>query len=287
MCKILYLMYHYKMSFLSNLDEEGKQIYNDYILHIDKWVKYIKPISKTTLNTYIVENKKYYNQNEYLYFMYREVINDTNLNKEHTPELNGKYKKLCLLFHPDKFKNPLNNEFFMLIKKFYIENNCIVINLIDIIAHFILELDDLQNIINNLNNLNNYKNIELLRNNTNPDYIFSILNNSSNSNCQEFKNEEDEYTTFLNSTEYLFYTNNTSAINYINDTYLDEIQFIEKINKCTQSDINFIKFSIDRYKSNENIMIALYQCLEKLNLQIKTENDNLKSLLQCNEKSVN
>lgn len=73
-------------------------------------MKYIKPISKTTFNTYIVENKKYYNQHEYLYFMYIEVINDINLNKAHTPELNGKYKKLCLLFNPDKFKNPLNNE---------------------------------------------------------------------------------------------------------------------------------------------------------------------------------
>ena len=70
-----------------------------------------------------------------------------------TANLTSKYKKLCLLFHPDKNHNPRSAKIFTIINKIYTEttpNSNILINIIDLIAHNVLEC---QTEANNLESL--------------------------------------------------------------------------------------------------------------------------------------
>jgi len=140
------------MSNQSDLDEEGLKLYNDYIKARNKWINYIRPKAIQKLNIYIDEKQKNYYKYEYLNHKYNTASTTMNSNQIQDKETQAKFKKLSLLFHPDKFNNLLATEFFILIKDFYSKNNEIIINTINDIAHEILELNDLQVLINNLSN---------------------------------------------------------------------------------------------------------------------------------------
>jgi hypothetical protein len=150
------------MSFLNTLDEDGKEIYRDYITHCNKWVNYIKPKAIKKMNDYLDSTKKQFYKYEYLTFKYNNnsYIDTETFIKPHKCSLTlmQKFKKLSLLFHPDKFNNLHSTELFALINLFYKENNEFMINIIDTIAQYVLELDNLENIINNLDKILTSKN---------------------------------------------------------------------------------------------------------------------------------
>ena len=105
------------MSFLDTLDAEGKQLYNDYIIHCNKWINYIRPKAIRKLNDYLDTNKKTFNKYEYLNQKYSDSQYSKKPNKEPSKDITAKYKKLSLLFHPDKYSNSRSTEFFSLINK--------------------------------------------------------------------------------------------------------------------------------------------------------------------------
>ena len=62
-------------------------------------------------------------------------------------ETTSRYKKLSLLFHPDKFSEKLHTgvaTFFSLLTKFHKQNNLHMLEVIDSISHLILELPSLE-----------------------------------------------------------------------------------------------------------------------------------------------
>lgn len=296
------------MSFLDTLDAEGKQLYNDYIIHCNKWINYIRPKAIRKLNDYLDTNKKTFNKYEYLTKQYYDSQHTRKANKEPSKDITAKYKKLSLLFHPDKYSNSRSTEFFSLINKIYSDNNAVLINAIDTAAHLILELDNLENIIANLDELNinnitrkitsnitnTLKNAENNSNDANS--IFSILNSNWNGNCNgnlndnENENENscssnnqfgideknnDNVEDFLNSTAYSFYKDNKTTIDYINEQFITEEQLIEKIRNASKYERDFIYFCGERYRDNKNIMIALCEWIMKENEELKKEHSKL------------
>ena len=279
------------MSFLDTLDEEGKQLYNNYITHRDKWINYIKPKAFSKINSYLDTNKRIFDQYEYLNIN-GGISFSYSVNKEPDKNIRAKYKKISLLFHPDKYNNASSTQFFSIINKIYADNNEILINAIDSVAHLILELDNLENIITNLTNLDNITTILKIKikNNGDANEIFEVLNSNgnvnkcSNENCNE-KSEIDNQELysdeeFLNSTIYGFYKDNKNSVNYINEKFITEEQFIEKIKKADKYQTEFINFCAERYRDNENIMIALCEYKMKENAELVKTNEKLKEKLK-------
>jgi len=110
------------MSFLDALDEEGKQLYNNYKTHCDKWINYIKPKAIIKFNSYLDTNKKIFNQYEYLNIN-GGISFSFSVNKEPDKNIRAKYKKISLLFHPDKYNNASSTQKNNLLKKLEKQTN--------------------------------------------------------------------------------------------------------------------------------------------------------------------
>ena len=54
-------------AFLKTLDDEGRQLYTDYITSLNKWIAYMRPKAIKKLNDYLDSKGKLYDRYEYLY----------------------------------------------------------------------------------------------------------------------------------------------------------------------------------------------------------------------------
>jgi hypothetical protein len=111
---------------MDTLDEEGKMLYDNYIKARNEWTTYIAPkISEYFTKKLNDANKKYYRFN---YLFFKNVAEDiTSVDVSNKPEnLKKLYRKLSLLFHPDKFTPKdcdANDNLFKFIKKLYDEDD--------------------------------------------------------------------------------------------------------------------------------------------------------------------
>jgi hypothetical protein len=121
---------------METLDEHGKKLYRAYLKAKQEWIEYITPIATDFTLNKIHETGKIYNRFSYLYFKIETDLEKEERLKRETdnimsPELKYDciksseecrtlYKKLSLMFHPDKFKT--NDNLFKYIKTSY-ENN--------------------------------------------------------------------------------------------------------------------------------------------------------------------
>ena len=279
-------------SFNDILDEEGQRIYNDYISALNKWVQYIRPKANKHISEYLESTGKKYDKYEYMYSTMKEVSENepkTKYDINTTKILTAKYKKLSLLFHPDKFIHQQNTEFFALINKFYNDGNDYIIGLIDAIAQYILEDEKLDNSITIPNIIINLEYIAkenkklVIDNEDDIKLAYSMLcqqpdifNKSSyfNENINVFDCES-----FLETPTYKFYKGCSDTINYVNEVFITEKDIIDKINSTSCYEINFITFCYTRYAYNENILQAIKEWYARINEEIKKENQELKDQL--------
>ncbi len=121
---------------METLDEHGKKLYRAYLKAKQEWIEYITPIATDFTLNKIHETGKIYNRFSYLYFKIEtESEKEERLNREKNNTISSElkydsvnsseecrtlYKKLSLMFHPDKFKT--NDNLFKYIKTSY-ENN--------------------------------------------------------------------------------------------------------------------------------------------------------------------
>jgi hypothetical protein len=106
---------------MDTLNEEGKMLYDNYIKARNEWTNYIAPkISEHFTKQLKDANKKYY---RFDYLFDKNVTDDiTSVEVSNKPEsLKKLYRKLSLLFHPDKYSQ--NDNLFKFIKKLYDEND--------------------------------------------------------------------------------------------------------------------------------------------------------------------
>ena len=109
---------------MDTLDDHGKMLYDNYINARNEWTSYVAPIAQNYIRDLLNKaNKKYY-RFDYLFAQYGyKVAEDiTSCDNSDKPEnIKKLYRKLSLLFHPDKFKT--NENLFKFIKTQYDENN--------------------------------------------------------------------------------------------------------------------------------------------------------------------
>jgi hypothetical protein len=274
---------------MDELNDEGLKIYNDYKIHVIRWQNYIKSKCIVKLHTYLNTSGKVFDKNEYWLQKYMNTKEETN-DIIQSQNMHSKYKKLCLLFHPDKFNNPRNTEFFQLINKLYSENNILLIDAINNASYIILELSDLKNIIENLslpdiaNKLSRISNPEDIINILNSKNITISTNINTNSDTNEAINVEEtvcnntnnfEECDFLSSTYYRFFINDKDTIDYINSTFVTENEIIKEISEKTIHDEPYVKFYLEKYFDNENIRKACKKWYEKINEHLSKENEHL------------
>lgn len=268
-------------------DKTAAKLYHEYCQACNKWTKYIRPVAIKAFNDYLDKNGKIYNHSEYYTYIYNEYNHNGNdkPGENANPELLAKYKKLCLLFHPDKLNNSSSNDFFSIITKLYKNGEIIIIKAIDITSELILELPDIKPIITTLNNYSKYINqlTQLVNSNAPANVILEVLQgvNTSTGNLEEEDIEnENENEEFLSSTIYNFYKGSKNTINYINETFITDDQMIEKIKTTTISNESFIKYCVARYRDSENILLACKEWLEKQNDKIRSENADLRNKIE-------
>ena len=262
-----------------NTDNTEQKIYEDYIKHRNAWINYIRTKAVKKLNDYMDTSGRKFYKYGYLTSICRDIDICTVTDKD----LTAKYKKLSLLFHPDKFKNSNSNELFTLINKFYKDGKSTIINAIDVIAHNILELPDISNIITNLTDP---KILNKLANQNDASEILLIMNRGICVKDKDVTQEDDDcgldsqaQDEFISSICYKFYKDVPSTINYINSNYLTEAEFISKIKDSSNYEIDFINYCKEMYNDNKKIMIAISEWFVKENEKLVNENKILNTQL--------
>lgn len=193
---------------MEKIDEKGRIIYTNYINAKKEWSNYIRNIAIKEYNDRINElDKKYY---KYAYFK-----NDTNYinkfckSKNIDSEVKIIYKKLSLIFHPDKFNN--SDILFKVINKAYTENN----------------LDILTDI--------NYKKEELVTYNEEQILNFIAILNGNNLSLNDCFIGSQVYEWFMNKDDCAFDSFYTSEelINHIENDYMfdNEIKYYEDLSE--------------------------------------------------------
>jgi hypothetical protein len=134
---------------MDTLDEEGKMLYDNYIKARNEWTTYIAPkITEYFTKKLNDANKKYY-RFDYLFF--KNVTEDiTSVEVSNKPEsLKKLYRKLSLLFHPDKYtpkgSSPNgsihSDNLFKFIKKLYDEDDITKLSKINDDIDMLLDYD--------------------------------------------------------------------------------------------------------------------------------------------------
>jgi hypothetical protein len=231
---------------MNQLDEEGYILYNDYVTALNKWINYIKPkVIKNYNDLLDKHNKKHY---KYEYYAQKYKDNN-NIDNNERNDIKKIYNKLSIIFHPDKFAK--SNDLFILIKKFYDNNNDIILKNIFDISGEILTSDDesFNNLICNLNN--NVCSFE--------DNATFIINNNEH---------------FLKTTAYTYYMNEYNENDIINSCFTDD-ELVEEI--INSNDKDYKEYYLNKYE-NDYYIIELYKNkLTNVNNKLREENEKLKN----------
>ena len=277
-------------SWLDTLDDEGKQLYNDYLTATKKWVEFIAPKADAKFNTYINTTKKIYNKSELSDVMFRQYSckfssNIKTTSSTQSKDLTSKYKKLSLLFHPDKYHNPNNSKLFVLIKQFYNDNNEIIINIIDNISHIILDTPNIDNLVTNLENPNITQILQSY-DQTNHTEIFTLLNNPNpiinNCNTQDTitPDSDEVYTAYIFSEKYRFYQQCKTTKKSMDERYITEDEFIIMIKETPYYHEDFIKYCYNLYSDIPKILAAISEWYIKENERLQQEKTRMEEELK-------
>ena len=282
---------------MESLDTTGQNLYKAYITARDAWISYIRPYAIIKLNEYLSQSGRKFNKYEYYADTTHGYMKDKDIlipskSKPKTPDTIAKYKKLSLLFHPDKFKHPSSSALFCQIKKWFDGNDTEMLDILDMVAHLILEVpsepDTLSNLLANLSNVdildvihshfpspNTIETIDARK-------IFELLNTDpaklleSSHECHS-SNEAMKPENFINTNAYRFFMDETGMKPEINEMALTESEIIEYIKVQGQYDEGFLEFYLERYCDNENILRTIVEIRMRKNEELKKENERLRA----------
>lgn len=238
-------------------DDEGKKLYDEYIKSYKAWVQYVELKIKYKQSEYLTKNNKKYYKYDYL-TMYQQDNNIYNQNDSQSTESKLKYKKLSLLFHPDKFN--ITSSVFTFINKN--KSNIKILELIDLISDNILDKtkEDIDIIINKLDN---------------KEYINKIINsNIPNTNYWNLiKSEniiEDKYSEeYLNSTTqtpaYRYYINESEGSKLLDNSYFTQDELKEEIKKSY--DNKFLEYYKNVLNSDKEILTLIEERMKYINFK--------------------
>ena len=237
-----------------NLTEDEQKLYQEYIKGYKAWIQCIeKKITYKQAEFLSKNNKKYYKY-DYL-SMYNINTNDSE--KSLSTESKLKYKKLSLLFHPDKFN--ITSSIFSFINKH--KSDIKILELIDSISDKLLDnsKEEIDKIMNKLDN---------------KEYIDKIINsNNSNTNYWDLINTtneiiEDKYTEeYLNSmtqsSAYKYYINEMKGSDLLKSLYMTHDELKEEIIKSYN--LKFLEYYKNICKSDSEIVNIIEERIKEIN----------------------
>jgi hypothetical protein len=246
---------------MDNSSEE-KKLYDEYITSYKKWVQYIELKIKYKHSELLSKNNKKYYKYEYLNTYITDIINENNIDTQST-ESKLKYKKLSLLFHPDKFSTTTSIFSFINKHKYNIQ----ILEIIDSISDKILDKtkEEIDIIIDKLYNKEFIdKILSLHKSSHNKDY-FSII--TLIDMISEDKYTENYMNTITQSMAYKYYLNEKEGKNIL-DLHWTEDELIKEI--MTSYNINFLEYFKKICKDNEEIVNHINNRLQIIELQNKS-----------------
>jgi hypothetical protein len=261
---------------METLDPSGKLLYESYIKARDNWISYIRPRAIKKFDDYLSSVGRIYYKYEYYTDTSHGFLKDNSsrLDKEKSTDMIAKYKKLCILFHPDKYKHSSSADLFCLLKKWFDTGNANMLDILDRISHLILEIpitDDSQsyNLTNLLTNLDNRNIMGIIKSNCSniedSRCLFDLLNtdpakldiSSSGSTCQNTNQSRNE--DFMKTHAYEFFINEEQQKTVVKDVVLTETELIEFIKENGKYNNAFLDFYMERYSENKNIIQAILE----------------------------
>jgi hypothetical protein len=283
---------------MESLDQTGRDLYTAYVKARDAWISYITPQAITRLNSYLSSTGRHYYKYEYYADTHGYMKDNPVPAKPKSRDMDAKYKKLCILFHPDKFNHPSSTELFHILKKWFDAGNLEMLDILDRIAHFILEIPPSHELYftNMLVNLANPDLLHLVKSNCrdveDAIAIFDLLNTdpnklSSSSNTNNTSNDNDNGNihkdmkpeNFINTNAYKFFMNEESIRLEIEEIALTEAELIDYIKQQGKYDDGILAFYGERYRDNENILRAITEMQMLKNEELKKENERLRAKL--------
>lgn len=249
---------------MDNSSEE-KKLYDDYITSYKKWIQYIELKVQYKHSELLSKNNKKYYKYEYLNTNITDIL-ENNIDTQST-ESKLKYKKLSLLFHPDKFSTTSSIFSFINKHKYNIE----ILEIIDSISDKILDKtkEEIDIIIDKLNNKEFIDKILSLHKSSyklshNKDY-FSII--TSTDMISEDKYTEKYMNRITQSMAYKYYLDEKEG-KIILDSHWTDDELIKEI--MTSYNINFLEYFKKICKDNEEIVNHINNRLQFIELQNKT-----------------
>jgi hypothetical protein len=239
--------------------EDGKNIYSEFVNAQKKWYDYIRPVCIENFNKRLVESGKTYNK--YSYFS--NTISNV-LSKPEKPEnIKKLYKKLSLIFHPDKCNK--THDIFIAITKFAENNDIESLEYIDKLSDYILENSENNDLINILKTKEKIKE------------FYEFIQKDGN-NINNFVLDHNEYTHDLTQTiAYQWYMGNDNIKNSIESMYWTEDELINHLKNDYLIDIER-----EYYMTTGTIEIQkiLIMRLKKENEELQENIDKYKNILE-------
>jgi hypothetical protein len=245
---------------MSNLDEEGTKIYTEYIDAYKKWVKYSETKILYAQSEYLNKTNRKYDRYGYLN-LYSSDIDDyiTKDKIKETPETKLKYKKLSLLFHPDKFLET-DSVFTFIVKS---KSDIKILNLIDTLSDNFMDKSKefIDEIIKKLEDKEFIKHLIEIEDSKKWD---SILNDSTCENKDKYT--EDYMYNIVSSSAYKYFiSGNSSQLDSLYMTY-------DELKKEIKSTYNkkFLDYYFNLCSHDPEIMSLINDRLRELNNLLKT-----------------
>jgi hypothetical protein len=237
-----------------NETDEGKKLYEEYIKSYKAWIQYIEMKIKYKQSEFLSKNNKKYYKYDYLsmYDNITNLYNEKSLTEStQSAESKLKYKKLSLLFHPDKFN--ITTSIFSFINKH--KSNIKILELLDSISDNILDKtkEEIDNIITKLDNEKFINNIINLKSVENKNY-WNLINTTNE--IIEDKYTEDYLNSITQSAGYKYYMNENDGEKALISNYFTIDELKEEIKK------SYDKIFLEYYKNicnNDNEIVNLIE----------------------------
>lgn len=255
---------------------EGDILYKNYIDARDKWLLYAHERASINFNNRLKDiGKKYNKDSYYLDTCESRLKSDVHANVNNmTNDIKKIYKKLSLVFHPDKFIK--TDVIFKCIYDISQDNNYMLLTFIDLITADILEYDNIE-ILNEIfsckEKLSKFYEYSYGKN-----ISFTELLNSYKSASKLYEHESKlpfEPESFMNSTEYKWFCGNINIKQSCENQYYSDDELISHLNTdVTDDELNYylkhgsdnVKKYIKKIKQEKNERVTIQR--EKVLLEL-------------------
>ncbi len=274
-----------KLLFNKYLTEEGKKLYDGYMTAKNAWEAYVKIFASNAYCKRLSELGKKYGKYDYWGYeseKYREQsLNNIDTKKENMSDKTKKlYRKLSLMFHPDKYTK--TDRIFIIITSYANNNEVESLEHIDSLSSEILDCpnDSILKLIELLGD--KVKLVQLFTYMKENDNIINFINGNINesenmNDSTDSTNKESNCCSFLNTNAYAWFMGNQHTRKMYESSIYNEDELIEHLKtKAPEDELTFYAETSNNDKIIHVVKSVLNNKLKERNEYLKKDNEQLK-----------